>query len=182
MKKRTIGLRELQREATRKGRGGIQEAPVELPRLPTRDECRTGPRPCPHARCRFHLGFEISSRGALTEYLGWETRGSCALDVAESGPHDRVSVARMYGGVGEMLAVCERAALRQLGEILKARGVSLADAWRFLVARPQRAGFTPEERLTMEEIEEFCEAADRVLQVKSGKDHPWRKSLTLQLR
>lgn len=57
------------------------------PRL--RSECANGPRPCPWAACRYHLGFDITERGAALRRFPhlelWELRETCALDVADRG-------------------------------------------------------------------------------------------------
>jgi hypothetical protein len=55
----------------------------------TRGECVDGPRPCPWASCRYHLGFDITDRGAVQRRFPHleleELRETCALDVADRG-------------------------------------------------------------------------------------------------
>jgi hypothetical protein len=46
---------------------------------PTRGPCIKGPRPCPHALCRYHLAFDIS-RKAKDDF---ELEDTCALDVVD---------------------------------------------------------------------------------------------------
>jgi hypothetical protein len=54
-----------------------------------RSECADGPRPCPWASCRYHLGFDITDRGAVQQRFPHlrlsQLRETCALDVADRG-------------------------------------------------------------------------------------------------
>jgi hypothetical protein len=68
-----------------------------------REECRTGPRPCPYVRCKHHLWMRVgeerqgsgnTSVGSTVEPVTWTT---CALDVAESGPRSTREIAEWLG-------------------------------------------------------------------------------------
>ena len=66
----------------------------------TRGECADAPRPCPFVSCRYHLLLQVDPAGRI-----WTTRGedpttlaeSCALDVADRGPHDAGHVGKLLG-------------------------------------------------------------------------------------
>lgn len=57
----------------------------------TRAECENGPRPCPWARCRYHLGVEVrlfrpgnnaTAYATVREVPNWDDgRPTCCLDV-----------------------------------------------------------------------------------------------------
>ena len=96
--------------------------------LPTRDVCRTGPRPCPHARCRHHLGFDINERGNLREVPGWKTRISCSLDIAEAGGGVQLKeIGDLLGVTRERARQLEVSALFRLHQILLSRGLNQED-------------------------------------------------------
>lgn len=107
-------------------------APVPEPTRPvTRGDCCDVPRPCPFVACRYNLFLEVGRTGALR--LNHTTLGprgqlvmpwvandpsphdvpaeeSCALDIAEDGPHEQTEVARLLGGVTvEWIRQTERA-------------------------------------------------------------------------
>jgi hypothetical protein len=50
----------------------------------TRAECLNGPRPCPHVRCKYHLGDNGS-------------RLNCSLDIADSGPTPAKAIGAVMG-------------------------------------------------------------------------------------
>ncbi len=58
-----------------------------------RGECEDGVRPCPWVGCRYHLLFDTRPR---PQDLG-ELRESCALDVADQGPHTSAQVGAILG-------------------------------------------------------------------------------------
>lgn len=68
----------------------------------TRGDCEEGPRPCPWTFCRYHLGQGRDE--------------TCALDVAERGPHTRDVVAELLGirGGRNSVAITEARALAKL--------------------------------------------------------------------
>lgn len=79
---------------------------MAMPR--TRAECVSGPRPCPHVRCRFHLGVETSRRARP------EDVETCALDVADRGPLTLDEVGKILGVTRERVRQIEVAALEKL--------------------------------------------------------------------
>lgn len=91
-KPRSLGVAPLT-SAERAEKAGIDSDPellAELAARPrTRSECADGPRPCPWASCRYHLGYEVTDRGAVQQRFPhlelWELPETCALDVAERG-------------------------------------------------------------------------------------------------
>jgi hypothetical protein len=86
---------------------------LELPR--TRGDCISGPRPCPSTSCRYHLG----------ESAGGE---SCALDVADRGPHSRRRLAPILGETPEQIWMTELRALRKVRAALSTIRVPSAPA------------------------------------------------------
>lgn len=64
--------------------------PVVQP--PPRDECISGPRPCPWETCRYHLGTTGRQRVNITA-TPLDDSDSCALDVADRGAHTLDEVA-----------------------------------------------------------------------------------------
>lgn len=80
------------------------------PRLPrTRGDCLNGPRPCPHDRCRHHLGLTRPE--------------TCSLDVADRGEHTQDQVAAIMGVSQKTVWNAEVLALRILkhDEVLRKR-------------------------------------------------------------
>lgn len=66
-------------------RAALAQRPV------TRADCADVPRPCPWVGCHWHLYLDVSARGAIKfnfPHLQPEDMAeSCALDVADRGPH-----------------------------------------------------------------------------------------------
>jgi len=69
---------------------------VDIDRPKTRGDCIDGPRPCPWVGCRYHLYLDvvyIKTKGRariVYRHPGkepWELVFSCALDIADMGPH-----------------------------------------------------------------------------------------------
>lgn len=87
-----------------------------------RDECRTGPRPCPYVRCKHHLWMitaeERRGSGNLNTRSTVEpvTMTTCALDIAERG--QEVSTRE----IAEMLGV----SMRRVQQLIKAGIAKLA--------------------------------------------------------
>lgn len=54
----------------------------------TRAECLNGPRPCPYETCRYHLTREIKKTKRSDD------DETCALDVADGGPHSLEALAQ----------------------------------------------------------------------------------------
>jgi hypothetical protein len=98
-----------------------------LPML--RAECEDGPRPCPYASCRHHLGIEVSGYGSIKipfDGEPTEIEPSCSLDLADDGMRRSIGeVAEVMGLTRSRVDQIERAALAKLGRALN--GVSLSD-------------------------------------------------------
>ncbi len=89
----------------------------------TRGECANGPRPCPWESCRYHLSMrDYHCRGAAL--ASRDKRESCALDVADQGPHFLDEIAKLFGVSRERVRQIEGAALRKMRIVL---GVDLSD-------------------------------------------------------
>jgi transcriptional regulator with XRE-family HTH domain len=100
--------------------------PVELPPRPqTRADCAGGERPCPWVGCKWHLW--LVSAGART--IRHQRRAledlpaSCALDVADEGPHTLDEVGQALGITRERVRQIEEAALPRLRRGLERAGV-----------------------------------------------------------
>ena len=95
------------------------EHPMLRRRPKTRGECAGGFRPCPWVSCRQHLANDVTPHGRLRIYSDpddWtdETQ-TCALDVADDGPHTLEAVAAVMGGLSrERIRQIETAALDYL--------------------------------------------------------------------
>lgn len=73
-----------------------------------RAECVDGPRPCPHTTCRHHLAMEIKP------WRRTEQDESCALDVADRGPHTLEMVAQVLHVTRERIRQMEADALTRV--------------------------------------------------------------------
>lgn len=88
MKRSLAGAKPAVFRPTRFGNGS---EPTLLPPLPTREECRGGPRPCPLVRCRQNLYLDVTAIGSIRmnfpDREPWDMppAASCALDIAERG-------------------------------------------------------------------------------------------------
>jgi len=108
----------------------------------TRGDCRYGPRPCPHVRCRQHLwrddgeerpGNRVAMRGEppttlAARWLLYPLQESCALDIAERverGDREYTvqEIAALMGISVSRLHDIRRAAL----EKLRALGINIVD-------------------------------------------------------
>ncbi len=58
-----------------------------------RSDCERAPRPCPFVSCKWNLFLDVTAAGSITvnfpdlEPEGMPAERSCALDVADAGPH-----------------------------------------------------------------------------------------------
>lgn len=92
--------------------------PLHLPVFPrTRGECANLPRPCPFsARCRY--GLDLVEHGAQAEAVerrrSFGVDESCALDVADRGPHDFVEIGRIMALTKQRVEQIENVAVRKL--------------------------------------------------------------------
>ena len=74
--------------------GGVLNPPIEVERPRTRGDCIDGVRPCPFVGCRYSLHLDVNPETGSVK-LNFATREpwempadeSCALDVADRGPH-----------------------------------------------------------------------------------------------
>lgn len=105
----------------------------------TRADCEEGLRPCPWVGCRYHLATDISPAGSLV--VVWPGRDglpdldgmpeTCALDVADRGPHTLGEIGACLGhtdGRGERPRQIEAKALGKL----RRRLAFLAEDWALL--------------------------------------------------
>jgi hypothetical protein len=96
----------------------------------TRGDCVDGPRPCPWASCRHHLGIEVDEKPQTDERVckltvlqpdGW--RGdTCALDVADrsrGSGRTLEEVADVWGITRERVRQIEAVAMRKLHRALR---------------------------------------------------------------
>jgi len=84
-------------------------ADVEAERPKTRAECPET-RPCPWVGCRHHLALEATEYGGVLPPLDdWETRETCALDVADRKQEPTLEE------IGELLGIT-RERVRQIEE------------------------------------------------------------------
>lgn len=123
----TESRRDLKREqkVLRKANPDYKSLTKDLPTLPTRSECRTGPRPCPHVRCRYHLMIDVITTGALRIY-GTDPDDlleTCSLDVAEAGAVTLERVADLLGVTRERIRQIEEEAICNLSDALAAQGM-----------------------------------------------------------
>ncbi|MFH1811357.1 MAG: sigma factor-like helix-turn-helix DNA-binding protein [Pseudomonadota bacterium] len=87
---RTMSRKEMARERRRALARGETFEVVNYDRPRTRDECRTGVRPCLFVSCRHHLYLDVnpitgSVKLNFPDKEVWELEETCALDVADRG-------------------------------------------------------------------------------------------------
>lgn len=92
----------------------------------SRDECRSGIRPCPWVSCRFHLYLDVNPRtGSLKlnfpDREPHELSCSCALDVAEDGGLTLEDVGALLNLTRERARQLEAMALRKVHDGLQKR-------------------------------------------------------------
>jgi hypothetical protein len=85
---KTLAMRRLTKEEREEAARILAE--VEGVRPMTREDCRTGERPCPYISCKYHLYLDINSEtGSIKinfpDLEVWEMSETCALDVADRG-------------------------------------------------------------------------------------------------
>lgn len=102
--------------------------PVERPR--TRAECPPV-RPCPHAGCRYHLGYEVKASGSIVElHPGveiWDLSHSCALDEAAQGGLTLEEVGERLNITRERTRQIEVVAIAKLGEAARRLGLEFEE-------------------------------------------------------
>lgn len=87
---KTIARKQMLRERRRMLAQGTLPEVVEYERPMTREECRSGERPCLYVSCRYHLYLDVnpvtgSIKINFPDKEPWELADTCALDVAEKG-------------------------------------------------------------------------------------------------
>lgn len=111
-------------------------AELEAARPHNRRDCRDGLRPCPFVGCRYSLYLDHRSRG-IPKDVWWgrdptEMAETCALDVADRGPHALEKVGQFYDVTRERVRQIEAGAIRSLRAGLLEAGYSLTDVGAFL--------------------------------------------------
>jgi len=100
----------------------LADYPEEAVRPRTRGECGHL-RPCPYVSCRFHLYLDVLPTGNLKlnfpDLEPWQLHPSCALDVADRGPHGHEAVGAAINVTFERARQIEESALAKL----KKRGI-----------------------------------------------------------
>jgi hypothetical protein len=96
-----------------------------------RSECIDGPRPCPWVSCRHHLALRVTTRGEVRVTFP-DAEGepdldameeTCALDVADRGPQDVATIARLVGLDAErVIAVVEKTMRKMAPAVAHLRG------------------------------------------------------------
>lgn len=92
---------------------------VEIERPKLRSECENGIRPCPFVSCRFHLYLQLVGGNLRLNHKGkepWELEHSCALDIADEGPHTLEEIATWIGATRERVRQIETFAMLKLNE------------------------------------------------------------------
>jgi len=94
---RTMSRKEMARQfRQQKAAGGVDPelqaliAELEATRPRTREDCGSGPRPCPYVSCKYNLYVDVNPRtGSVKMNFPdkelWEIKDTCALDVADRG-------------------------------------------------------------------------------------------------
>lgn len=92
----TITTRDLLRWYKKEPR---EEYPEDIERPRTRGDCEGGERPCPWVSCRHHLYLDVKDTGAIqfNAESFEEMSQTCALDVADEGPHTLEHVGGLLG-------------------------------------------------------------------------------------
>jgi len=88
---KSIQQRRIDRAEIAAGRGALRSE-LDLERPKTRGECASGPRPCPWVACRHSLYLDINPDNGSIKFIRPDLEPgvvpeSCALDVADRGPH-----------------------------------------------------------------------------------------------
>jgi hypothetical protein len=98
-------------------RADALEAKIDRPHR--REECREGPRPCPHVSCRHHLDLDVNpATGTIKlnfpDLEVWELAVSCTLDVAENGGSAIEAIGQLMNVTRERVRQIEAQALAKL--------------------------------------------------------------------
>ena len=120
VRKATIAMNRYPKRALDWERRLLELFPLEedSERPKTRADCAKLPRPCPYVSCRWHLYLDVTDRGNLTlnfpDLEPDELPISCALDVADQGPHRLEEVGLLMNLVRERVRQIEVDAKRKL--------------------------------------------------------------------
>lgn len=102
----------------KKGAKALPDLPLQQHRPRTRGDCRRSPRPCPFVSCRWHLYLEVTSTGAVKltfpDLEVDELPETCALDVADRGPHTLEDIGRFMGVTRERARQIEAIAMDRI--------------------------------------------------------------------
>lgn len=114
----------------------IDKVAAPVPVLPTREDCRDGPRPCPHVSCRHHLLLEVTDAGSL-RILQPTTDVSamgetCSLDLAERGTMSLDQIGQILKLSRERIRQLEETALVRLRDALEGQGILPDEVMNFL--------------------------------------------------
>lgn len=80
--------------------------------IPDRNDCASGPRPCPKVNCRYHLHSDWNSDDELK--LRKTNTETCALDIADLGEQSLDVVSYLMGLSKEAVRQIEERAIRKL--------------------------------------------------------------------
>lgn len=99
----------------------------KLPLL--RSECKDGPRPCPYVTCRYHLYLDVNPKtgNIKLNFPNAELEdlpGTCALDVADSGPQTLEVVGAYLNVTRERERQIEEQVLRKMRIVCAKLGVT----------------------------------------------------------
>lgn len=113
--------------AVARTRRGLRVVTEDDGRPKTRGECADVPRPCPYARCQYHLAVDVLPGGTLNvnfpnQPLG-ELLDTCALDAAEVEAMTLEAIALRLNLTRERVRQIEGIALRKIRDhaIMKSR-------------------------------------------------------------
>lgn len=130
--KKTLSLREMERQAKRAQAAKVTPMPTSHWRPKTRLDCFKVPRPCPYVTCRYNLFLEVCQNGSLRlphgehEDAVLKQKRSCALDLAEDGPRTLDDVGRAQSLNRERVRQIEAIAVAKVRALI-GYPVNLAD-------------------------------------------------------
>lgn len=97
-------------------KGKPVDYPAEVRRPKTRGDCQGHEGSCPFVTCRYHLAVDVTAGGSLRlRDQSMDVREpSCALDMADEGPHTLEEVGQAMGLHREMIRLIEEQALAKM--------------------------------------------------------------------
>jgi hypothetical protein len=117
---RSIRVLRVTRREARQAAERATEIEAELAERPhRREDCASGPRPCPLVSCRHHLYLDVNPQTGtiklnFPELEVWELVQSCALDVADQGGTAIEKVGELMNVTRERIRQIEAQALSKL--------------------------------------------------------------------